>query len=226
MKKLTGLCLALSFILLLTACNQNENTTSNENNASTDNNGDATNDIGNEDNANNEGNANENDAAVNSSSTEEANNNEENSDATEEAGTIDNLTLYFSDDQLMHTYRIKSGVSVADNEAGALEAMQLWAAGPTHSDLYPLLPEGTTVDSVEFDDESAYVSFSVEINEANFGSGGELMMTEQVAMMMEQFGYDKTVILIDGQEPGEILGHIESSEPIPANDPEDYEWID
>ncbi|MCR6109391.1 GerMN domain-containing protein [Bacillus sp. A301a_S52] len=223
MKKLTGLCLAISVIFVLAACNQNEDTTSNESNTLND-----TNDVANnEENTSNDDNAtNENDTTVNNSSVEEKANNEDNSNATDEAGTIDNLTLYFSDDQLMHTYRIESGVSVTDNEAGALEAMQLWAAGPTHENLFPLLPEGTTVDSVKFDDEAAYVSFSVEINEANFGSSGELMMTEQVAMMMEQFGYDETVILIDGQEPGQILSHMESSEPIPANEPEDYEWID
>ncbi|MCR6105318.1 GerMN domain-containing protein [Salipaludibacillus agaradhaerens] len=223
MKKLTGLCLAISFIIVLAACNQNENTTGNENNTLND-----TNDVTNhEENANNDENANNgNDTTVNNSSVEEESNNEANNAATEEVDTIDNLTLYFSDDQLMHTYRVESGVSVAANEAGALEAMQLWAAGPTHEDLYPLLPAGTTVDSVEFNDDVAHVSFSVEINEANFGSGGEVMMTEQVAMMMEQFGYDETVILIDGQEPGEILSHMEYSEPIPANAPEDYEWID
>ncbi|WP_158282309.1 GerMN domain-containing protein [Salipaludibacillus keqinensis] len=153
--------------------------------------------------------------------------NEENTAVEDDEATmIDSVTLYFSDDQLLNTYRVQSDVSVTDDESGAMQAMELWAAGPTHDGLYSLLPQEASVEFVKFHGDTAHVSFSEDLNEANLGSSGELMFTEQVALMMEQFGFDQTQILIVGNEVGEFLGHMDLSDPITAGNPEDYEWME
>lgn len=249
MKKLKWLFLSMSLAIVLTACGgENENNSENLNNDPGDNNNvendvnneendnsnDVNNDINNnENNDENDENSNEanennnnNDAENNSNDINGENNNNNDNANEEAAAVIDDVTLYFSDDQLLETYRVSSGVSVNEDETGAFEAMELWAAGPTQDGLYPLLPEGTNVDYVEFHDDTAHVSFSEEINEANLGSSGELMLTEQIALMMEQFGFDQTQILIEGDDAGDFLGHMTLSDPVEAGNPDDYEWYE
>ncbi|WP_280771328.1 GerMN domain-containing protein [Salipaludibacillus daqingensis] len=244
MKKTKGLLLSLATILVLSACGQSNNEelennnegaanaeTSEEMNENEEENNSNENIEANEneDNGNNNAlennNNNNNDEEQNEEANEEVNN-EQNNANEEEVAMIDSVTLYFSDDQLLQNYRVNSEVSVTSDEAGGMEAMELWAAGPTQDGLYPLLPEGASVDFVEFHDNIAHVSFSSDINEANLGSSGELMLTEQIALMMEQFGYNQTQILIDGDEVDEFLGHMDLSEPIEAGNPEDYEWME
>lgn len=164
---------------------------------------------------------------MNDSTNDEADINtaEDENSNTEETTTLDSVTLFFSDDQLLETFRVNSGTSVSMDESGAEEAMNLWLAGPSQDGLVKLLPEGVTVQSVEFKDDVAYVSFSQDIETTNLGSSGELMFTQHVALMMNQFGYNSTMILIDGEEVGELLGHMDLSNPISAQNPEDYELM-
>ncbi|WP_100832427.1 GerMN domain-containing protein [Alteribacter populi] len=149
---------------------------------------------------------------------------EESEESTEEdeAAMINEVTFYFSDDQLMEKFRVTSDQSVTSDEQGAKEALQEWAGGPNKEGLANLVPEGTTVQSVTFVDDVAHVSFSSEIAEANLGSSGELMLSEQLAMMMVQFGFDRTQLLIDEEVPSEFLGHLDVSEPFTAPDVSEY----
>ncbi|CAM3922955.1 GerMN domain-containing protein [Alkalicoccus chagannorensis] len=161
---------------------------------------------------------------VNNTENDTDNNNETNEGTEDqEADVLDSLYLYFADDQLLDTFRVASDHSVTMDDAGAAEAMELWEAGPEQDGLYGLLPEGSSVQSVELDDSLATVSLSGETEEANLGSSGEAMLTEQIAMMMEQFGADETMILIDGEETDNFLGHMDLSEPVQAGSPEDYD---
>lgn len=195
--------------------NHNEEENSNENT-----------DAPEEDNADEEEAAEEN-ADINDSD----NDNEENSNheadneenETEEAADVSPMYLYFADAELMNTYRVASENDVSDNEAGAMEAMELWAAGPTSDELYSLLPEDTFVQYVELDDDEATVSLSPEIENANLGSSGEGMLVEQIAMMMEQFDASSTYILIDGSTEASFLGHVDLEGPVQAGSPEDYD---
>lgn len=201
--------------------NEEANNTSNENvNNNEDNEQEVeeNNDIATENNNNTENNHEDSGDENNNA---QANNDEATSD--DDAATLDSVTLYFADDQLLEIYRVPSDVSVSINESGALEAMELWLEGPSHDGLVNLLPEDVAVQSVEFRDDIAYVSFSNEIYEANLGSSGEGMLTEQVALMMEQFGYPSTMILVDEEEVGEFLGHMDLSEPIRAENPDNYD---
>ncbi|TVP88001.1 MAG: hypothetical protein EA344_01100 [Alkalicoccus sp.] len=158
---------------------------------------------------------------------EETNNaaNEENAneeEADEEASMVDPLYLYFSDDQLLETFRVEADPVTMD-ESGAEEAMDLWAEGPDDENLYGLFPAEAAVQYVELDGDLANVSLSPEVQNANLGSSGEALMTEQIAMMMEQFGASQTMILIDGNETEEFLGHMSLTEPVEADSPDDYD---
>ncbi|WP_147804442.1 GerMN domain-containing protein [Alkalicoccus halolimnae] len=176
-----------------------------------------------------ESNSEENNASDNSSNNSSNHDNEteenagNNAEADEEAALVSPLYLYFSDDQLLTTYKVEADHSVSKDEAGAMEAMELWAAGPSEETLYGLLPEGASVQSVELEDEMAYVSLSPDVKDANLGSTGEGMLTDHIAMMMEQFGASQTMILIDGEETSDFLGHLDLSRPIEADSPDNYE---
>ncbi|UCZ53659.1 GerMN domain-containing protein [Bacillus shivajii] len=214
MKKMKWLLLSLSFVLVLAACGQGDDIE--EQDPADETTGSPTDEeveSGTEDDENSEV-----DTAESSEATEEE------EDATEEdVAMIDNLSLYFADDQLMATYRLETDYSVTDNEAGAKEAMDLWVAGPNADSLIGLLPDSVQVQSVTFEGDTAYISFSNDILGANLGSSGELMLTEQIAMVMEQFGFNQTMILVDEETPETFLGHMDASEPIEANSPEEYE---
>lgn len=151
---------------------------------------------------------------------EEANTASANED--EEAAMVYPLYLYFSDDQLLEILKVEAD-PVTMNEAGAAEAMDLWAAGPEEDGLYGVLPSDADVQYVELDGDTAYVSLSPEVENANLGSSGEALLTEQIAMMMEQFGTSQTMILIDGEETEVFLGHMDLSDPVEADSPEDYD---
>ncbi|MCD8509152.1 MAG: GerMN domain-containing protein [Bacillus sp. (in: Bacteria)] len=141
----------------------------------------------------------------------------------EDVAVINNVSLYFADDQIMGVYRVDTDHSFTKDEAGVKKAYELWLEGPSHDNLVSLVPANTKVQSVDFIGNVAHVSFSADIFDANLGSGGEAMLLEQIAMIAEQFGYDKTQILVDGEVPGSLLGHMDASEPIEAGNPSDYQ---
>jgi hypothetical protein len=215
--------------------NNNENS-ENENDTNTNNQEDNGNNVSDENNEHNDSNDNSNENNSNTDEetdenyeeeNEEVNNasNEENAseeEAEEEASMVDPLYLYFSDDQLLETLRVEAEPVTMD-ESGAEEAMDLWAAGPDDEELYGVFPAEAEVQYVELDGDTANVSLSPEVQNANLGSSGEGLMTEQIAMMMEQFGAAQTMILIDGDETEEFLGHMSLTEPVEADSPEDYD---
>src|SRR5690554_4506020 len=103
--KLKGLLVITSFILLLSACGQGND------------NGDTTpiDRTGNSQSADHDDMNNESNDVNHSQEDNEAeqveDNNEDNSDATNDVATVENVTLFFSDDQLLATYRVNTGVT-------------------------------------------------------------------------------------------------------------------
>ncbi|TCK92692.1 sporulation and spore germination protein [Natranaerovirga hydrolytica] len=144
----------------------------------------------------------------------------------EEEEVIEEVVLYFPDNDLMHTYRVKSQISIGAGESIEEEALKAWMEGPEHEKLMGLIGSSVIIEYVEDVDGIAHVSFSKEIQEVNLGSGGELMLIEQVSMIMSQFGYDRTQLLVEGEIGESLIGHIYTGEPYGANDPENYLWID
>lgn len=217
----------ISVALFLTACGQG-NTNSNEhhNNEEVTQNEETTGANANNEIENNMNENNEEEIVADDPIAREENNADETNEQElqqEELPIIDSLSLYFADNELMSTYRVDTNVSLPMDEASALKAYELWLLGPDVENLVSLLPETTKVQSVQFKDDVLHVSFSSDILDANLGSTGELMVTEQIALIASQFGFDKTQILIDGEVVESFLGHMTIDEPIEAPNPNDYE---
>ena len=136
------------------------------------------------------------------------------------------IVLYFTDKDLMNTYRVKKEINVSSKDQVAKDALEAWIRGPEHKELTGLVSSDVIVEYVEEVDGIAHVSFSKKIQESNMGSTGELMFAEQVAMIMQQFGFDRTQILVEGRLGETLFGHLYTGEPIVAKDPESYLWID
>ncbi|TCT16086.1 sporulation and spore germination protein [Natranaerovirga pectinivora] len=144
----------------------------------------------------------------------------------EEEKQTHEVVLYFTDNDLMETYRIKTEIVVGKDESVPKAALEAWINGPDHEELGALVHTNVIVEYVEDVNGVAHVSFSKEIQDSNLGSTGELMLVEQITMIMEQFGYNSTQILVEGIIGESLIGHFYTAEPILANDPDSYRWID
>jgi len=144
----------------------------------------------------------------------------------QEEGEEHTVTLYFADTDLMKNYRVHKTVTVKEGENVAQVALQAWVEGPEQEGLTTLIPKEVVVEYVEEKDGIAEVSFSKEILNANVGSAGELLIMEQIAMIMDQFGYRKTQVLVEGEVVETLFGHMSADEPIQAGNPDDFEWAD
>lgn len=136
------------------------------------------------------------------------------------------VVLYFSDNNLIKTYREKAEIVIKDGEQIEKAALEAWIQGPKNTDLSGLMNKAVTIDYVKDVDGIANVSFSKEIQQTNLGSTGELMLAEQLTMIMEQFGYEQTQILVEGEVVESLLGHLYTLDPFIANVPESYLWVD
>ncbi|WP_240377422.1 GerMN domain-containing protein [Bacillus piscicola] len=231
MKHVYGLIALMLSIGLLTACGQGGDNTEDASNAAAGNETNNEQAVEEEEAEPAEDNTAEEDAATE----EESSSEETSSDAemSEEAASDDQegevsetVTLYFPDDQLLETYKEEQEVTVASEEELPKAALEAWVAGPKHDKLVTFFPEPIEVQSVEGEDDTAVVSFSKELLDTNLGSTGELFMTEQIALIMQQFGYEQTRILVDGEEQSTLFGHMDADEPFPANDPSEYETVE
>lgn len=134
-------------------------------------------------------------------------------------------TFFFADKELMGMYRVAQEVEAASEKDLPLAALKLWLKGPDNDKLNNLVPPGVVVESLEFKEDTAYISFSRELKNGNLGSTGELYVIDQIAQLMKQFGGNKTQILIAGQMEESIFGHVTTNIPIAPSDPEQYPWL-
>lgn len=152
------------------------------------------------------------------------------SETEEESATegeiTETVTLYFADDQLLEMYKEDREIVAASEEELPKKALEAWIDGPEHDQLVSFFNSDVEVQSVEENNGVAEVSFSSSFLDINTGSTGEMYITEQIALIMEQFGYDQTKILIDGEEVETFFGHVTGTEPIDAGNPDDYEYIE
>lgn len=146
---------------------------------------------------------------------------------TEEEATTESVYLFFPDENAENLYRVERELP-NDQMESATEAMNMWLEGPTDEEtqLSSFTNSDIELQSIEEQDGVAQVSFSTEFLDIQVGSGTEEMLLQQVALIMKQFGYDQTQILIDGESQEQLFGHIESDEPITAEDPNSYELVE
>lgn len=213
------LCLLLTMllVLLLAACGQSEKqpeTNGSNEGISSDHNPDLQ--IGDEqDDA-------KNDPDKMNGANEGQNNSSSNSDANVTTHTVH---LFFADNELMELLKVETQID-STNEELAKKTLEAWIAGPKTDKLTSLVPNTVKVLSVEDKSGVANVSFSKEFLAANVGSTGEAMLFEQIALMMEQFNFAKTQILIEGEIKEELFGHMTANEPIEAPNPDDYKTFE
>lgn len=141
-------------------------------------------------------------------------------------GNAHEVVLYFSDNEAMNIYRVKAEVAAEKESDIPKAALEAWIKGPEHEGLAGFIPSNVIVEYVEDIDGVAHISFSKEIQDRGMGSAGEIMVVEQLAMIMEQFGFDRTQILVEGAMGESLFGHLYTADPIIANDPETYQWIE
>ena len=152
---------------------------------------------------------------------------EENDQHTEDEASMQNVYLFYPDEHVEDLYRVERSVSSEDTD-GAMEALNLWLEGPESEETSLTTLTNTDIDiqSIEDHDGVAHVSFSPEFLELQVGSGTEEMLLQQVALIMDQFGFEQTQILIDGEIQEQLFGHLSTDEPITAEDPESYELVE
>ncbi|MEC5424841.1 Gmad2 immunoglobulin-like domain-containing protein [Virgibacillus sp. C22-A2] len=153
---------------------------------------------------------------------EEQNNDEK---VTEGKYRTHQIVLFFSDNDLLGNYRIEKEINADVDEHLAKVALEAWIKGPEHEELTGLINPEVSIEYVEDIDGIAHVSFSKEIQISNLGSSGELMLVEQIAMIMQQFGFEQTQLLVEGKVVESLLDHLYTADPIVANNPESYPWI-
>lgn len=142
------------------------------------------------------------------------------SSSEEEEAVTEEVTVYYLDGDLMNTISETRSLEAASENDLPFEAVQAWLDGPETEDATSPLPVETEVQFVEFKDNTAYVSFEPSVLEATtVGSTLELAFVEQLAALMDQFGYGQTQILIDGEVVTDFYGHRKIDQPIEAEDP-------
>ena len=134
------------------------------------------------------------------------------------------IELYFSDELVEQNFRIVKEIEASEDNL-FVKTLEEWVKGPNHDQLASLIPETVKVLSVEIEDSTAFVSFSSEFLDATVGSGVEELLLQQIALVMNQFGFNQTQILIEGQIVDELFGHFVTTEPIEAENPLEIETI-
>lgn len=143
-----------------------------------------------------------------------------NASSSEEEAVTEEVTVYYLDGDLMKTISETRSLEAASENDLPFEAVQAWLDGPETEDATGPLPVEAEVQFVEFKDNTAYVSFEPSVLDATtVGSTLELAFVEQLAALMDQFGYGQTQILIDGEVVTDFYGHREINQPIEATDP-------
>jgi len=132
------------------------------------------------------------------------------------------VSLYFSDKDLMEMFRENHEIEADKEEDLAKAALEAWVKGPKSDKLTNLVPQGVVVRSVKGENGVAQVDLSKEIKGANLGSSGEIFLMDSIALIMKQFGYDSTQVLIEGKKEETLLGHVTANIPHKAPNPDNY----
>ncbi|WP_100401174.1 GerMN domain-containing protein [Bacillus sp. FJAT-44742] len=135
-----------------------------------------------------------------------------NQQSMEEEQVTDTVLLYFSDQEVMEIYYEEHTLEVDSEDQLPVAALQQWIEGPEHERLTSIVNEDTDVQWVEEEGNTAVISFNPALLESNLGSTAEKHLTEQMASIMEQFGFSQIKILIDGEEQDTLFGHFEGGE--------------
>lgn len=124
------------------------------------------------------------------------------------------VMLVFSDANLMEQYKEPRVIKYKKETNLPTIALKAWQNGPQNKNLVTLMPKNVKIQSLKKEGDTAVVSLSQEIKQANLGSSGEQFLLEEMATILSQFGYKNMKVLIDGKEVETILGHMDTTTPI------------
>ncbi len=142
--------------------------------------------------------ANESEIVEESSESTETTTSETESETTE-------LVLYFSDGQAM--YLLPEKRKVPKTETPAQAAIEELIKGPEEAEHVSTIPEGTKLNGVNVEDETAYVDFSEEFKENyQLGSAAEIMTVYSLVNTLTEFPTIKKVKFLINGESLEIEG--------------------
>ena len=129
------------------------------------------------------------------------------------------VTLYFADDQAMYMVPEVRELTVpkdASREEIIASVVGLLIEGPEQEGLFPTLPKGTKVRSVEIEGDTVTVDFSEELSGAH-GATGEAMALNSLVNTLTEFDYiEKVFFTIEGEV--RPLEHFVPNEPLTRNE--------
>ncbi len=131
------------------------------------------------------------------------------------------VNLYFSDSQAM--YLVLEKRKILKTSTLARHIVNELIKGPVNPDLYPTIPEGTSINEVYIAGDIAYIDLSEEVFKNHpGGSSGELMTVYSIVNTLTEIPPIRSVqILVAGNERESLVGHVDISRPLPR----DEYWI-
>lgn len=106
-------------------------------------------------------------------------------------------------------------IAIPATEAVATAALEELLAHQGEGALRTLVPDGVELRGVMIADGVATVDVSGGIQDANVGSGAELLLAQQLVQTVAQFDtVDAMALLVEGEPVTEVAGHLDWSEPI------------
>ncbi len=131
------------------------------------------------------------------------------------------IALYFSDENAQYLISESRTIDVGDYPER--QAIVELIKGPKNQNLYPTIPQTTTVNALYINEGIAYIDFSSNlIKDHPGGSTGELLTVYSVVTTLTSFpNIDKVQLLIDGNSGETLVGHVDTSIPLER----DEQWI-
>jgi len=131
------------------------------------------------------------------------------------------VNLYFSDSQAM--YLVPEKRKILKTSTLARHIVNELIKGPINPDLYPTIPEGTSINEVYIAGDIAYIDLSEEVFKNHpGGSSGELMTVYSMVNTLTEIPPIRSVqILVEGNERESLVGHVDISRPLLR----DEDWI-
>lgn len=131
------------------------------------------------------------------------------------------VNLYFADQEEMYLVTEKRKIAKSPNLAKQVVIELI--KGPTSSNLYSTIPEGTSINEVYVVDDIVYLDLSESISKNHpGGSSSELMTIYSLVNTLTEISPIKGVqLLIDGDQKTSLAGHVDISMPLLR----DEDWI-
>ena len=131
--------------------------------------------------------------------------------AAPEKGTAE---LYFM--EVTDTdFKLGREIRTVNRELGPQELLEELLKGPQDMKLTRIIPESTKLLDLWVEDEIAYVNFSSDISDANYGSATEGVLLSSIVWTLTQLEEIEAVqILVEGKIVESIAGHISTATPL------------